>query len=101
MLTLKGEDTTATTITATFFYLSRNPRCYATLTSKIRSTFSSATDTRLDQLLSNCTYLRAVVDEAIRMWPPISGTLWRELPVGDKESEKPLIVEGHVVPAGT
>jgi len=37
----------------------------------------------------------------MRISPPISGTLWRELPVGDKGSEKPLIVDGHVVPAGT
>lgn len=46
-------------------------------------------------------YLRAVIDEALRICPPAPGTLWRELPVGDPGSEEPLLVDGHLVPAGT
>jgi len=37
----------------------------------------------------------------MRIAPPISGTLWRELPVGDKESKDPLVIDSHAVPAGT
>ena len=37
----------------------------------------------------------------MRISPPVSGTLWRELPVGDGDSKEPLIVDGHAVPAGT
>ena len=51
--------------------------------------------------MSSCTYLRDVIDEAMRISPPISGTLWRELLVGDQGSNIPLIVDGHEVPAGT
>ena len=37
----------------------------------------------------------------MRMSPPISGTLWRERPIGDKGSKRPLIVDGQEVAAGT
>ncbi|KAJ4288365.1 hypothetical protein N0V90_011599 [Kalmusia sp. IMI 367209] len=97
----QGGDTTATTLSAAFFYLSRNPSCYSRLTSEIRTTFSTGADIQTGQLLSSCTYLRAVLDECMRISPPVSGTLWRELPVSDAGSNEPLVVDGHVVPAGT
>ncbi|KAF2872743.1 cytochrome P450 monooxygenase-like protein, partial [Massariosphaeria phaeospora] len=96
-----GGDTTATTIAAALFYLSRDPGCYAALAAEIRTFFSSGAEIQASSRLSNCTYLRAVIDEAMRIAPPVSGTLWRELPKDDDGSEKPLIIDGHVVPAGT
>ncbi|KAF2016769.1 cytochrome P450 [Aaosphaeria arxii CBS 175.79] len=96
-----GGDTTATTLTAAFFYLSRNPECYSRLTSEIRSKWSSGTDIRSGTLLSSCTYLRAVLDETMRVSPPLCGTLWRELPVSEYGKDASIIIDGHVVPAGT
>ncbi|PVI01616.1 cytochrome P450, partial [Periconia macrospinosa] len=95
-----GGDTTATTIAAVFFYLSRDPSCYEKVVSEIRNTFSSGSDIQSGPLLSSCVYLRAVIDEALRICPPTPGTLWRELPIGAAGSE-PLVVDGHLVPAGT
>jgi cytochrome P450 len=102
MLVLKrqGGDTTATTMAAAFFYLSRSPDAYAKLTTEIRTAFSSGADICAGERLSSCTYLRAVIDEAMRISPPVSGTLWRELPPGDADSDRPLIVDGHEIPAG-
>jgi cytochrome P450 len=37
----------------------------------------------------------------MRITPPVSGALWRELPLEDGGSHEPLIIDGHVVPAGT
>ena len=34
----------------------------------------------------------------MRLSPPVTGTLWRELPASDRE---PLIIDGHVIPRGT
>jgi cytochrome P450 len=96
-----GGDTTATTLTAAFFYLSRNPSCYSRLTSEVRSKFPSGAEIQTGSLLSSCTYLRAVLDESMRISPPAAGTLWRELPVGDADSDEPLIVDGHAVPTET
>ncbi|KAH7110902.1 cytochrome P450 [Dendryphion nanum] len=96
-----GGDTTASTITAVFFYLSRYPRCYERLIAEVRGAFSSGKDIRTGSALSSCVYLRAVIDETMRITPPVAGTMWRELPVSDEGSSEPLVIDGHVVPAGT
>lgn len=49
--------------------------------------------------MTSCTYLRACIDESLRLTPPIPTTLWHELPTGlDNE---PLIIDGHSIPPGT
>lgn len=93
-----GGDTVATGTSATFFYLARNPECYQTLAREIRSTFDSDKDIQAGPRLSSCTYLRACIEEALRMSPPVSTTLWREKNPLD---QKPLVIDGHVVPSGT
>ncbi|KAM7223126.1 Cytochrome P450 [Rhypophila decipiens] len=93
-----GGDTVVAGISACFFYLSRNPECYKRLAHEVRSTFSSAKDIKSGPLLASCVYLRACFDEALRMSPPTSTTLWR---VQDDTSSEPLIIDGHVVPPGT
>ncbi|KAI1414071.1 cytochrome P450 [Hypoxylon sp. FL1857] len=90
--------TAATAMTATLFYLSRNPACYARLANEIRSTFSSGRDIKTGLKLANCHYLRACIEEALRMSPPISSNLWRQQVATDKE---PLVIDGHYIPRGT
>lgn len=46
-----------------------------------------------------CSYLRACIDEALRLSPPAPGVLWREILPGNKD--QPFIVDGHVIPHGT
>ncbi|KAK9423577.1 putative Isotrichodermin C-15 hydroxylase [Seiridium unicorne] len=75
---IAGGDTTATAMSATLFYLSRNPESYRKLAQEIRTTFENADEIHGAQLVS-CQYLRACVDEALRMSPPVPGTLWRHL----------------------
>ncbi|KAI1261137.1 cytochrome P450 [Xylariaceae sp. FL1019] len=93
-----GAFSTSTTMSALFFYLSRHSHCYKRLVSEIRDTFEEATDIRFGPKLNSCKYLRACLDETMRMSPPIPGTMWRELQAGDSN---PFIVDGHVVPPGT
>ncbi|KAF4471367.1 benzoate 4-monooxygenase cytochrome p450 [Fusarium albosuccineum] len=95
-----GGDTVATAMCSIFFYLSRNPDCYRKLADEIRSTFSSIEEIHGGPKLSGCRYLRAVIDESLRMSPPVSGTLWRKL-YDDDDKSKPFLVDGHVVPPGT
>ena len=98
-LLAEGGDTAATAICGTFFYLSRNPQCYEKLTQKIRSTFQNGREIKTRPQLAGCQYLRACIDESMRMSPPMSTTLWREQ-VSDVGTTKPLIVDGHVIPRG-
>ncbi|KAI1773208.1 cytochrome P450 [Hypoxylon cercidicola] len=88
----------ATTICALFFYLSRYPKCYKALTQEIRSTFSSSKEIRSGPQLASCQYLRACIDESMRINPPSLATLWREQ---TEDSRVPVTVDGHVVPRGT
>ncbi|KAG4221996.1 hypothetical protein PC116_g29528 [Phytophthora cactorum] len=93
-----GGDTVATAMTAAFFYLSRNPACYARLAKEIRSTFSNGNDIKSGPKLGSCQYLRACIDEALRMSPPVSANLWRQQVATDEE---PLVIDGHYIPRGT
>lgn len=67
-----------TTLSALFFYLSRYPECYEKLAQEIRSQFSSGRDINGGPTLADCWYLRACIDESLRMAPPSLATLWRE-----------------------
>lgn len=95
---IAGGDTTSTALTAVFFYLSRYPACYERLAKEIRTTFSSGAEIRHGPKLASCAYLRACIDEAMRITPPIATTLWRQLPESDRD---PLFIEGQLIPPGT
>ncbi|OTB05175.1 hypothetical protein M426DRAFT_140399 [Hypoxylon sp. CI-4A] len=97
-LVVAGSDTTATAVTAAFFYLSRNPECYEKLAEEIRSTFATAQDIKSGPPLKSCHYLRACIDEALRISPSVPGTLWREQ---DPNDNQPLIIDGNFIPKGT
>lgn len=97
---LAGGSTVSTAMCAVFFYIVRNPRVYARLVKEVRSAFSSGQDIRHGPELSGCKYLRAVIDESLRMAPPTLNVLWRE-PESSKQSGEPFMVDGHTVPPGT
>ncbi|RYP05843.1 hypothetical protein DL765_009717 [Monosporascus sp. GIB2] len=88
-----GSDTIAACLSAAFFYLSRNPVAYTKLTQEIRSAFQKGDEIKNGTTLSNCQYLRACIDETLRISPAVPGTPWRE-------SNEPFIVDGHVIPPG-
>jgi cytochrome P450 len=93
-----GGDTTATTMTATFFYLSRYPTCYARLVQEIRTTFSDGAQIKAGAKLAGCKYLRACIDETLRISPPVGTTLWRDIP---RDGNGAIVIEGHAIPEGT
>ncbi|KAI0015570.1 cytochrome P450 [Xylariomycetidae sp. FL0641] len=97
-LSAAGE-TAKTAISAVFFYLSRNPAAYEHPSHEIRSAFTTGSEIR-GTTLAGCKYLRAWIDEALRMTPPPApGILWRQQAAGDN-SDQPLIMDGHVIPKG-
>ncbi|PVH98080.1 cytochrome P450 [Periconia macrospinosa] len=96
-----GGSTTSTALSGMFFYLSRNPDVYARLASEIRSTFSSRCDIRAGHELHNCKYLRAVIDETMRMSPSSLGPAWRSQDPASIAAGEVFTVDGHVIPPGT
>ncbi|KAI1881132.1 hypothetical protein JX265_001372 [Neoarthrinium moseri] len=97
-LIIAGSDTTAAATSSTFFYLSSNPECYQKLASEVRSTFAEGGDIKGGPQLASCRYLRACIDEAMRMSPPAPGVLWR---MQDPNNKEPLVIDGHVIPPRT
>ncbi|KAM3159150.1 hypothetical protein ABEW05_000209 [Botrytis cinerea] len=95
--TLPGGTTLSAALSAIFFYLSRYPTVYILLATEIRDTFSGL-DIKSGAQLSSCKYLRACIDETLRMSPPFLATFWREPYLDHTE---PFVVDVHVIPPGT
>jgi cytochrome P450 len=91
---LKGSDTTSTAMASTLFYLSKNTAAYARLSNELRSRFKKPSDIVPGPALTQCTYLRACIDEALRMSPPAGRPLWREVQLGG------ATIDGQYIPAG-
>ncbi|KAJ4289927.1 hypothetical protein N0V88_006724 [Collariella sp. IMI 366227] len=95
LLIIAGSDTTSTAMAATLFYLVRHPAALAKATAEIRSKFASLEDIHQGPILNTCTYLRACIDEAMRLSPSVGGLLPREVLPGG------MTVDGERVPEGT
>ncbi|KAH8768416.1 cytochrome P450 [Diaporthe sp. PMI_573] len=89
-----GSDTTSTTMAATLHYITHSPVCFKKVTEEVRSRFDSLDKVRMGPALNSCTYLRACVDEALRMSPPGGGPLWREVGEGG------AVIDGVHIPPG-
>jgi cytochrome P450 len=95
LLIVAGSDTTAVTMCGLFFFLSHNPRIYDKLANEIRTTFKSLDDVVHGPQLHSCTYLRAVIQESLRMAPAGPSELPRVLLKGG------MTIDGFFYPEGT
>ncbi|RHZ46023.1 cytochrome P450 [Aspergillus thermomutatus] len=82
VLIIAASDTTGTALAGLFFYLARYPECYEKLQQEIRSQFAHVDEIVGGPKLLACKYMRACVDEALRMSPGVPGFLTREAPGG-------------------
>jgi cytochrome P450 len=94
LLIIAGSDTTSTALAGTFFYLAHNPAAMRKLCEEIRSAFSDVEEIVTGPKLSGCSFLRACIDETMRMTPPVAGALPRQVLTGGMD------IDGHHVPAG-
>jgi cytochrome P450 len=95
-----GSDTTSTSMAATLHYLSFSPLAYKKAAEEVRRCFTNLEEIRMGPLLNSCTYLRACIDEALRMSPPGGGPLWREVYKGGALIDGMHIQEGVDVAVG-
>jgi cytochrome P450 len=97
LLIAAGADTTSLTLAAAFFYLVRHPQVLRTLEEEIRSAFSSSesADLMTSSKLVTLPYLRAVIDETLRLAPPVPSLLPREV------LEDGITIDGTFVPEST
>jgi len=94
---MAGSDTTATAIRATFLHILTSPLTYSKLVSEIRSAIQSGTISSpiTDAESYKLPYLQAVIREGLRIWPPVTGPLFKTVPKGGDT------INGLFIPEGT
>ncbi|KAF2728928.1 cytochrome P450 [Polyplosphaeria fusca] len=91
---IAGSDTSNTTMGTVFNYVLRDPSLYSRLTTTIRSHFSSYD--KINALeAAKVEMLRSIIQESMRILPPVPGALNRLVPEGGDT------VDGFFVPGGT
>jgi cytochrome P450 len=94
LLIVAGSDTTSTALAATFFYLAHSTAAMQKVCKEIRETFSDVEEIVTGPKLSGCAFLRASIDESMRMTPPVAGALPRQVLPGGMD------IDGRHIPAG-
>lgn len=91
-----GTDTLSSTLAATFFYLTHNESCLEKVTREVREAFKGQDieKVRPGTALGNCRYLRACLDESMRLTPPVPGILPRKVLRGGFEIDGYFLAEG-------
>ncbi|KAK8000942.1 Cytochrome P450 [Apiospora marii] len=92
-LIVAGSDTSACATASVLFYLANNPAAYARAAAEVRSKVGSRRQLTAATLAS-CEYLRACIDESLRMSPPVGTGLMREVATAG------LVVDGQALPVG-
>jgi cytochrome P450 len=95
LLIIAGSDTTAVSLSGIFFYLTGNPRQLQKLVDEIRTTFASTDEIVHEPKLLGCEYLRACIDEGMRLTPSGPCELPREVLRGG------ILIKGEYCPEGT
>ncbi|KAG9668571.1 benzoate 4-monooxygenase cytochrome P450, partial [Aureobasidium melanogenum] len=76
---MAGTETTATLLSGLTYYLLISPDKLAKLVAEVRGNFTSESDITVDAL-AELPYLNACIEEGLRMYPPVSGSLPRKVP---------------------
>ena len=95
LLVAAGSDTSSATMSAFLFNMMHNERVYKKVQQEVRSAFGDVEEIKYTAKLSGLPYLRACIDETLRIAPPVPGYLARlVLPGG-------ALIDGNTYPAGT
>jgi cytochrome P450 len=92
-LIVAGSDTTATLLSGCTFYLLRHPHVMEKVIDEIRQSFETEEDIDITGV-NKLKYMLAVLDEALRMYPPAPGNFHRVVP------EEGAVVCDRYVPGG-
>lgn len=91
-----GSDTTSTALAGAFFYLTHNRAVLARAREEILAVFKDSTvgDIKTGPRLNSCVYLRACLEETMRLAPSVPSALPREVCTGG------ATIDGYQIPAG-
>ncbi|KAL2135939.1 hypothetical protein VTI74DRAFT_6167 [Chaetomium olivicolor] len=94
LLVVAGSETTATTLSGAAFFLATHPDVQKRLAEEVRTSFTSEGEIDLFSV-NRLSYMLAVLDEAMRMFPPVPSQLPRTCQPGG------AMICGYHVPGGT
>jgi cytochrome P450 len=95
LLISAGADTSSVTLAGLIFYLIHNPSALNLATAEVRNTFSNVEDIVSGPKLNSLIYTKACIEETLRLSPPVTTLLPREVLAGG------LTIDGHFFPEGT
>ncbi|KAB8304416.1 hypothetical protein EYC80_003818 [Monilinia laxa] len=78
-LIIAGSETTATSLSGMTYYLLKRPEALSHLQEEVRAAFTSNSEINSDSTAS-LSYLAAVIEEGLRLYPPVATGLPRESP---------------------
>lgn len=90
-----GSDTTAIALTHVMYYLLRHPKALSRLRQEIDQAVENDVVIASDAAVRNLPYLRACLDESLRLSPPVAFGINRKTP------ETGMYIDGHWIPGGT
>ncbi|KAI1258581.1 cytochrome P450 [Xylariaceae sp. FL1019] len=93
-IVIAGSETTGFILTATSYYLARNPEWHRKVADEIRTAFPTTEDIN-DDSLRKLSYLRATVEEVLRLTPAEPNGLARRVMTDG------IDIAGHFIPKGT
>ncbi|KAI8937704.1 hypothetical protein NX059_005405 [Plenodomus lindquistii] len=97
LVLMAGSDTTAITASSMFFYLTHNQRAYHKLVTEIRGTFAGPEEIVHSPRLLNSVYLRACIEETLRLAPVSPSELPRVILRGGMHIGTDFYPEGVIV----
>ena len=93
ILILAGSETTSVALTSATHLLLENPKALAKLVKELRNSFRS--ESEVDVLsIHKLHYLQAVIQETLRLYPPITNGFPRQ------PYDENAVVDGHLIPYG-
>lgn len=94
LLILAGSETTATLLSGFTYYSLANPAVWKKLIDEVRGSFTSYDEIDFHGV-SQLSYLNAALEEALRVYPPVTALTPRVVPKGG------AVIDGSFIPEGT
>ncbi|KAI0120633.1 isotrichodermin C-15 hydroxylase [Xylariales sp. AK1849] len=94
ILVLAGSETTATTLSGATYLLLTHPDVLKRLNEEVRTAFGSADEININSV-NKLSYMLAVLNESLRLYPPVTSSLVRSVPGTGEE------IAGKFIPGGT
>lgn len=98
MVLIAGSDTTSTAMAGTLHHLLHSPQALAEVTDEVRSQFETAEDITPARV-AGCKFVRACIDEAMRLTPPVVHGPPRRVEAGGVEVKGEYFGEGTILQA--